>query len=246
MGCVDNIVSFPEHMLVIGRTMSGKSSLVGEIFSNIDLVYNRQTKDNIILLLSPHKNVEDVFIGRFASREDWKILHFTVHCLSEEFMDSLFKYLEKERILGKELFMFMDDIVIGGCASKELNGFILKAFATFRHMNIAVIATAQVGDKEFRPLMENCGYVIIMKNFGYHKCLEMVLRNFVTSVKVPTLIRKIIPSFEKKEGDRFGDHIVLNFSSLAMRNKIFFISGTIFNPYYGYTRKNIEDLCLLL
>lgn len=128
-------------------------------------------------------------------------------------MDGLLKYLKKEQILGKELFMFMDDIVIGGCASKELNGFIFKTFATFRHMNIAVIATVQVGDKEFRPLMENCGYVIIMKNFGYHKCLEMVLRSFVTGVKVPTLIRKIIPSLRKKEGDHFGDHIVLNFFS---------------------------------
>lgn len=69
MGCVNNIVPFPEHMLVIGGTMSGKSSLVGEIFSNIDLVYNRHTKDNIILLLSPHENVEDVFNKRFGSRE---------------------------------------------------------------------------------------------------------------------------------------------------------------------------------
>ena len=48
-------IPFPEHMLLIGRTGSGKSSLVGEILSNIDQLYHRHTKDNIVVILSPHE-----------------------------------------------------------------------------------------------------------------------------------------------------------------------------------------------
>ena len=46
-------VPFPEHMLLIGRTASGKSSLVGDMFSNIDQVYRRHTRDSIVIVLSP-------------------------------------------------------------------------------------------------------------------------------------------------------------------------------------------------
>ena len=51
-------LTFPEHMILVGRTLSGKSLLVGEIFSNIDQVYKRRTKDNIVVVLSPHEAIE--------------------------------------------------------------------------------------------------------------------------------------------------------------------------------------------
>lgn len=237
-------VSFPEHMLLIGRTGSGKSSLVGDIFSNIDQLYRRYTKDNIVVVLSPHEVIDANFLRRFNSAEDWKILHFTMDSLDAGSMDSVLNYLKKEKVLQKEVFLFLDDLAISGYASKRANSFILKAFATFRHHNIAVIATVQVGDKEFRPLMENSGYVILMKHFGYHKCLEMILRTFVMGIKVPTLIR-LLSSFFKSRG-RMGEHIVFNFSSAAMNNGVFFLTNGLFEPRYGYTREDIEQLCLSL
>jgi len=236
-----NTVQFPEHMLVIGRTNSGKSSLIGSVFSNINTVYRRYTKDNIIILISPHEAIDYNFLRRFNSLEDWKIIHFFMHSLNEEGMESVLKYLEKEKLLGKEIFLFLDDLAINGYASKRANSFILKLFSTFRHKNIAVIATVQVGDKEFKPLMENSGFIVIMKHFGYHKCLEMILRNFVTSIKVPTLIRSLSPFLGSTES--IGDHIVINFSQAAMTNEIFFITNTIFEPRYGYTRRSIERMC---
>ena len=235
---------FPEHMLIIGRTSSGKSSLVGHILSNIDHLYHRQSKDNIVIVLSPHDVIDRNFLRRFNSLEDWKILHFTIESLNADSMGNVLKYLKKEDILKKEVFLFLDDLAIDGYSSKRTNGFILKAFATFRHQNIAVIATVQTGDKEFKPLMENSGYVILMKHFGYHKCLEMILRTFVMSIKVPTLIRSLSHFFDST--GRIGDHIAFNFSPSAMKNEIFFITNGVFEPHCGYTREDIEQLCLNL
>ena len=74
--------------------------------------------------------------------------------LNVDSMDSRLNYLKKKKMLQKEVFLFLDDLAINGYASKAANSFILKAFATFRHQNIAVIATVQVGDKEFKGLMK--------------------------------------------------------------------------------------------
>ena len=237
-------ISFPEHMLLIGRTGSGKSSLVGEILSNIDQLYHRHTKDNIVVILSPHDAVDPNFLRRFNSAQDWKIIHFTLDSLNVDSMENVLNYLKKEKILQKEVFLFLDDLAINGYASKVVNSFILKAFATFRHQNIAVIATVQVGDREFKGLMENSGYVILMKHFGYHKCLEMILRTFAMTIKIPTLIRLLSPFF--RSDGKIGDHIAFNFSSPAMRNEVFFLRNSIFESRYGYTRDNIEQLCLTL
>ena len=239
-----NLVPFPNHMLVIGRTMTGKSCLVGDIFSDIDKIYQRRTKDNIIILLSPYEAIESNFLHRFNSAEDWKILHFSIQSLDERSMENVIKYMEREKIIGKEIFLFVDDLAIGARVSKHTDSFILKAFATFRHKNISLIVTIQVGDKELKPLIENSALVVIMKHFGYHKCIEMILRNFVTSIKVPALIRSISPFLDYREN--FGDHIVINLSLAAMRNEIFFITDTIFKPKYGYKRKSVERLCLNL
>ena len=239
---VKNLVSFPEHMLIIGRTNSGKSCLVGDILSNIDKIYQRYTKDNIIIMLSPHDTIEKNFLRRFNSAQDWKILHFSMQTFDEESMESVLKYMDEENIIGREVFLFVDDLAIGGRISKQADSFILKAFATFRHKNISLIVTIQVCGKEFRPVMENSGLVVIMKHFGYHKCLEMILRNFVTSIKIPALLRSISPFLENK--DNVGDHIVLNFSRRSMRNELYFITDTIFEPQYGYKRKSVERMCL--
>ena len=237
-------VRFPQHMLLVGRTASGKTSLVGDILSNVDQLYHRETKDNIVVILSPHDTIDPNFIRRFNSAEDWKILHFTIESLNADSMENVLKYLESENLLKKEVFLFLDDLAIEGYSSKRVNGFILKAFATFRHHNIAVIATIQSGDKEFKPLMQNSGYIILMKHFGYHKCLEMILRTFIMSIKIPALIRSL-SNFFGSVGD-IGEHISFNFSPAAMKNKIFFITNNVFCPYYGYTRENIEQLCLQL
>ena len=237
-------VHFPQHMLLVGRTASGKTSLVGDILSNIDQLYYRKTRDNILIILSPHDVIDSNFLKRFNSGEDWKVLHFTIESLNADSMENVLKYLKSENLLKKEVFLFLDDLAIEGYSSKRVNGFILKAFATFRHHNIAVIATIQSGDKEFKPLMENSGYVILMKHFGYHKCLEMILRTFAMTIKIPTLIRLLSPFF--RTSGKIGDHIAFNFSSSAMRNEVFFLRNSIFESRYGYTRDNIEQLCLTL
>ena len=232
---------FPEHILLIGRTFSGKTSLVGDIFSNIDQVYKRRTKDNIAIVMSPHDKIDQNFLGRFNSTEDWKIIHFSVNDFDENAANGVLAYLKGEELLYKEVFLFLDDLAINGCCSRKNGTFILKAFATFRHYNISLIATVQIGDKDFKHLMENCGFVIIIKHFGYHKTLEMILRSFIMSVKVPTLIRYLSPFFGSN--GQIGDHIVFNFTFRAARNEGLFLMNSIIYPDKGYTKRYIEELC---
>jgi hypothetical protein len=241
MATLRHVTPFPEHMLIIGRTFSGKSSLVGDIFSNIDQVYERRTKDNIAIVMSPHDKIDQNFLGRFNSTEDWKIIHFSVNAFDENSADGVLAYLKGENLLYKEVFLFLDDLAINACFSRKSSTFILKAFATFRHYNISLIATVQVGDKELKPLMENCGFIIIVKHFGYHKTLEMILRSFIMSVKVPSLIRYLSPFFESS--GQIGDHIVFNFTFRAAKNDALFIMNSIIYPDKGYTKRNIEELC---
>ena len=87
-------------MLLIGRTGSGKSSLVGDILSNIDQLYHRHTKDNIVIILSPHETVDANFLRRFNSA------HFTMDSLNVDSMENVLNYLKKKKILQKEVFLF--------------------------------------------------------------------------------------------------------------------------------------------
>ena len=205
---------FPEHILLIGRTFSGKSSLVGDIFSNIDRVYKRRTKDNIAIVMSPHDKIDQNFLGRFNSTEDWKIIHFSVNDFDENATNGILAYLKGEELLYKEVFLFLDDLAINGCYSRKNGTFILKAFATFRHYNIFLIATVQIGDKDFKHLMENCGFVIILKHFGYHKTLEMILRSFTMSVKVPSLIIRAQICIQSPQDLSFLLHLLPTFAIL--------------------------------
>ena len=97
-------ISFPEHMLLIGRTGSGKSSLVGEILSNIDRLYHRHTRDNIVVILSPHDGVDPNFLRRFNSAQDWKIIHFTLDSLNVDSMENVLNYLKKKKYCRKKFF----------------------------------------------------------------------------------------------------------------------------------------------
>lgn len=239
-----NVITFPQHMLLVGKTNSGKSMLVADIFSNIDDVYRRSAKDNIIISISPNDSIEQNFLDRFNSKDDWRIIHFSMNMITEEGISDILSYIKKEGLLGKEIFLFIDDLAIQGYSSKHTNSFILKMLATFRHKNIALIITIQVGDKEFRPLMENSGYIIVMKYFGYHKCLEMILRSFMPSIKLPSLIRALGHYLEGQQ--LIGEHTVVNLSQAAMQNEVFFITNTIFNPGFGFTRSKIERACLML
>ena len=236
-GTGGHMVTFPEHMLLVGRTASGKSSLVGDIFSNIDHVYKRNTKDNIVVVMSPHEVID----RNFDSDKNWAIIYLSIDSFDENSANGLLAYLKNNGLLHKEVFLFLDDLAINACVSKKTNNFILKAFATYRHYNISLIVTVQVAEKDFVSLMENSGLVVVLKNFGYHKTLEMMLRTFVFSIKVPSLIRRLSSFFS--ETKHIGDHVVFNFTFPAAQNSVYFITDNIINYSHGYTKREIENLC---
>ena len=102
----DGTVVFSEHMFLVGRTSSGKLSLVGDIFSNIDCVYKRHTKDNIIVLMSPHDVINQSFIRWFNRAEDWTIIYFSVASFDKNSARVYWLSWKRRKYFIKKFFCF--------------------------------------------------------------------------------------------------------------------------------------------
>ena len=50
-------------------------------------------------------------------------------------------YLASCDLLGKEIMVLLDDLVIEAAINNNVNLFIFRAFAILRHQNISLIAT---------------------------------------------------------------------------------------------------------
>ena len=53
-----NKLKFPEHICIVGKTGSGKSRLLGEILRRNHDLFERTTKENIAVVVSPHETWE--------------------------------------------------------------------------------------------------------------------------------------------------------------------------------------------
>ena len=111
-------------------------------------------------------------------------------------------------------------------------------FSTFRHKNISLLATLQSCEQQFKPIVENCGIIIIMNTFGYQKWLESIFRQFIGGIHVPHILRSILPKLNPCR------YIVINLTISAMKNKNYLISNDLFTPVKGYTKSEIESIYL--
>ena len=82
-------------------------------------MYKRNTKDNIVVVMSPHEVIDRNFIKHFNSDKNWTIIYFSVDSFDENSANGLLAYLKNNGLLHKEVFLFLDDLAIHACVSKK-------------------------------------------------------------------------------------------------------------------------------
>ena len=231
-------ITFPSHICIYGKTMSGKSHLAAEIIANIDEIYTRKTQDCILVILSPHANIENVLQERIGT--EWTIIHFQVVHFSQIVIDNMLSFLLEQKLLGMEIVTLFDDLIIQASASSTVHLFLVKTFAILRHQNITLIATVQNNSPTVMEILHNCTLIYIMQSFGSLAMITRVLRTFLGLINVPSLLRKIYPLLEN---DNKGSFILINLSHEANINNQFTLSNSITQDV-GFTKRYLEIISL--
>ena len=231
-------VSWPAHSVLIGKSMSGKSHLAATIIDRIDDIFNRKMETYIVVILSPHAEIENVLLNGID--EKWTVLYFSIPIFTEQTLDGILQYLSKIELLGHEIFMLFDDILIKSVGDNSTSMFLVRAFAMIRHHNISLIATVQSDSAFLMDILKNCSFIFVMQTFGCFQTLSKIIRNFVGLINVPALIRKIYPLLEKRAK---GSYILVNISFEADRNQLFTISNGIL-AQTGFTKQYLNTLSI--
>ena len=229
-GCISKL-DFPSHQCIFGSTMIGKTFLATRIINNIDRIYKRKMKTYYLIVLSPHENLEDAIKTRLD--EKWIIIHFNVQTFSQHIIDRMITFLTQKNLLGLEIVVLLDDLLIQASLNSNMDLFIVKSFATLRHKNISLIATVQNNSRILMQIIQNCSYFFVMQGFGDINMLTKVIRSFLGLIHVPSLLRKI---FSLLQEDKKGSFILLNLTYDANTNQAFTLSNSLFENI-GFTKK---------
>ena len=231
-------VDWPSHSVVIGRTQSGKSWLVAKILNNVDNIFERRTKSKIAVILSPYPVLEENLQQQID--EQYTCIYYSTPIFNEEFLDGVTAYLQESGLMGKELFLVLDDLMISSVGNNTSNQFFLKTFALIRHMNISIISTIQANSDGLLNILRNSTFIFCMQSFGIVNLLNKIIRQFIGLVNVPSLLRKIYPLLEERKK---GSYILVNISFSADHNRSFTLSNDIFGKY-GFTKKYLTKLSI--
>ncbi len=230
-------VDFPAHCCIIGKTLSGKTFLASAIINRIDDIFMRKMETHILIVLSPYKEIEDSILRQLDTK--WIVIHFSVNVFTEDTLNQVINYLQREKLLGNEIVLLIDDLMIQTISSTNISTFLVRAFATFRHHNIAVMATVQSSSSSLVDVLQNSTFIFVMQTFGCFQVLSKITRMILGVINVPSLIRKIYPLLED---DRKGSYIFVNTSHEADRNRLFAISNDVFADK-GFTKRYLYALC---
>ena len=177
-------VSWPAHSVLIGKSMSGKSRLAATLIDRIDDIFNRKMKTYIVVILSPHVEIENVLLNGIGVK--WTILYFSIPIFTEQVLEGILGYLSSIKVLGYEIFMVFDDILIKSIGDNSTSMFLVRAFAMIRHYNISLIATVQSDSSSLMDILKKCSFIFIMQTFGCFQTLSKIIRNFVGLINVPS------------------------------------------------------------
>ena len=103
-------IDFPTHITILGKTGSGKSHLASKLIDSVENLFQKSGISNILVVLSPHEDVEEIMRKKLGDR--WTIIHFTVNAFNQETIDHMLLYLNENKILGREVFVLIDDLAI--------------------------------------------------------------------------------------------------------------------------------------
>ena len=228
-------LDFPEHMLIIGKTGSGKSMLLAEILVRNRELYDRKTNENIAIVISPHRECE---LQRLvAGRASWDIHHFSMQSFDEPAAARVIQYLHDRGDLGKEIMLLIDDIAFRAQFASKTAEALVGLYTTLRHKNISVVCSLQLHHPNFYDLMSNSGYVVIMNALGQRKILTNILRYYIQQRQVPDLVDEV---YSRCGGSELGDYIGVCLSYRANDSSKYTIVSDIFDPKSGMSRKELE------
>ena len=231
-------IDFPTHITILGKTGSGKSHLACKLIDSVENLSQKSGISNILIVLSPHKDVEEIMRKRLADR--WTIIHFTVNAFNQETIDHMLLYLNENKIPGRKVFVLIDDLAIQIHKASSTNLFLIKTFAVLRHHNISLFITVQNATPIIMDIIQNCSLVFIMQSFGSFSTLTKIIRFFVGLINVPNLLRKIYPLLESNEK---GAYICINLSHDADKNRQFTISNNV-SGNVGFTKRYLQMLSM--
>ena len=231
-------IDFPTHITILGKTGSGKSYLASKLIDSVENLFQKSGISNILVVLSPHEDVEEIMRKKLGDR--WTIIHFTVNAFNQETIDRMLLYLDENKILGREVFVLIDDLAIQIHKASSTNLFLIKTFAVLRHHNISLFITVQNATPIIMDIIQNCSLVFIMQSFGSFATMTKIIRFFVGLINVPNLLRKIYPLLESNEK---GAYICINLSHDADKNRQFTISNNI-SGNVGFTKRYLQMLSM--
>lgn len=231
-------MDFPAHIVIIGKTMSGKSHLAGKIINSVEKIFTTSGSLKFLVVLSPHERLEESLTDRLDS--GWTIIHFPVQKFNQEIIDRMMDYLSSTGILGGEIIVLIDDLAVQVNSSTNASLFLVKTFALLRHQNIALLMTVQNTSPVIMDVIQNCTIVLIMQSFGSFSTLTKIVRVFVGLAHVPSLLRKIYPLLEENHK---GGYITVNLSHEADKNKQFTLTNDIMSRV-GFTKQYLQMISL--
>ena len=229
-------IGFPAHCCFIGKTFSGKTFLASGVINRIDEIFSRKMETYILIVLSPYKEIEDCILRQLNSK--WTVIHFSVNVFTEDTLNQVINYLQTKKMLGNEIVLLIDDLMIQTVTSTNISTFLVRAFAMFRHHNISVMATVQSSSSSLLDVLQNSTFIFVMQTFGCFQILSKIIRTMLGVINVPSLIRKIYPLLED---ERKGSYIFVNIAHEADRNQLFTISNDVFADI-GFTKRYLYAL----
>ena len=170
--------------------------------------------------------------------EEWTIFYFSTPNFNEEVLNGVLCYMDSIHILGEEVFLLLDDLMIRSIGDISNTTFLVQTFATIRHHNISIIATIQSDSPTLLDVLRNSTFIYVMQSFGIVQTLSKILRTFIGLINSPSIIRRIYPLLEESQ---VGSYVLVNVSHLADRNNQFTISNQICATE-GFTKHYLNKL----
>ena len=191
-------LKFPEHIVIVGKTGSGKSHLLTNILARNHELFRRQTAKNTALVLSPHKQCELVAYMTPTTLAEWTIHHIRVNAIGGEEIQRAMTYLKKEKLLGEEIMLIIDDLGFRAEFASRSAESLVHIYATLRRHNISIVTTLQLHNAVFYDLMSNSGYVCIMNAMGQGKILANIIRYYIQSSDIKQILDWVYKHLENE------------------------------------------------